>query len=152
MIESIERYIPHRGAMKFVDSILSVKTDSITCEARMDEDNSFYQADRAGVDALIAIELMAQTVAAYAGYCDGASTQPGIGLLLSVRGLKLACAHFVLGQKLQIVAIKTYFDDRMGVFEARVFVPESPKIILASAVLNTVAPDEAMLTKLMSEE
>jgi predicted hotdog family 3-hydroxylacyl-ACP dehydratase len=62
----IEKIVPHRGSMLLIDEVIDDDADSIRCRTRVRGDA--WYADGAGdMPALLGIELMAQTVAAFIG-------------------------------------------------------------------------------------
>lgn len=149
--DNIERYIPHRESMRLIDAIDHVTADMICCVLRIDEGDLFYDTDVQGIPAQVALEWMAQAVAAYAGIQNGAKTQPDLGLLLSVRGFSSSQAVFSLGERLLIRAHKQFLDDQIGVFHCEIASSQHPENIIATGTLNTIQPSPEKLMQILAE-
>ena len=142
----LEQYIPHRSSMKLIDQLTSVTDMIVVCKTTITETHVFYDEPIQGVHSWIGIELMAQTVAAFAGYQDDSNEEPAIGLLLSLRNFTCERAVFKLGETLSIKAHKEYLDDDIGVFSCEITSEDiEPEKIIASAKLNTTQPSAEKL-------
>jgi predicted hotdog family 3-hydroxylacyl-ACP dehydratase len=100
---AIDRLVPHRGAMSLLDAV--IRADDATIEARVTvrDDGLFASGD--GVPVLLAVEYMAQTVAAFAGaraWAQGGEVQ--LGLLLGVRNFTATTAYLAPGEALAVAA------------------------------------------------
>jgi predicted hotdog family 3-hydroxylacyl-ACP dehydratase len=105
MIDAIEidRLVPHRGAMSLLDRVTRADNTSIEARVTVRDDGLFATAD--GVPALVAVEYMAQTVAALAGargVTHGGEVQ--LGLLLGVRNFAATTAYLAPGAALAVAA------------------------------------------------
>ena len=91
--------------------------------------------------AWVGIELMAQSVAAYAGCRARSEGNPvELGFLLGTRKFECNVEHFPAGAELQIHALRSLEDDNgMGVFECHIHGAG----IHASARLNVFRPPQA---------
>jgi predicted hotdog family 3-hydroxylacyl-ACP dehydratase len=99
----------------------------------------FNQAD-GSLPAWVGIELMAQSVAAYAG-CQArqAGLPVTLGFLLGTRNFQCNVERFPAGSELQIQALRSLQDDNgMGVFECQLDGPG----IQAVARLNVFCPPQ----------
>lgn len=61
----VEQYVPHRGAMLFLEQLVEAGAEHAVSLVRVPRDGMFNQAG--GVPSWVAIEYMAQTIAAWAG-------------------------------------------------------------------------------------
>lgn len=89
-LPSIERIIPHRGRMLFIDGILSVEEGYMKCAAVVREDNPFLVDGFLQSYALV--EYLAQAMAGLVGYQDFVADDDGptIGYLVAARGIEIA--------------------------------------------------------------
>ena len=124
--------VPHKPPMLLLDRVLAHEADSVTCAVTIAVGSPFVEDGR--VPAVIGIEYMAQSVAAYAGllaYAQG--RPPRIGFLLGCRELTLATDVFRVGDTLTVTARRTWGDRALGNFACRV---ERDGQLLASGTLN----------------
>ncbi len=111
--------VPHRHPMLLLDAVVDYAQSVIVCTARIDQGHPFLEGEV--VDALVCVELVAQTVAAYAGYQDHlAGRAPSLGFLVSCREARFDVATLALGDALRVEARHTWGDDRLGSFAGRV--------------------------------
>jgi predicted hotdog family 3-hydroxylacyl-ACP dehydratase len=116
----VENWIPHRGAMRLLDRILSVDAQQVVAEVDVPFDGLFVQGG--AVPAWIGIEYMAQAVAAWAGGRGRrAGGQPRPGLLLGSRKYEAHCASFASGALLRVEAhCDLVGDNGLGTFSCRI--------------------------------
>jgi len=92
-------HIPHRGPMRFLTGIDSVDATHIRTRALIGED--FIMARDGKVSALVAIELFAQSAAAFMAHRTRDSDAPFVqGALLGTRKLDAFVDHFSVGDEL----------------------------------------------------
>lgn len=117
---SIERYVPHRGSMLLIDRLLEVGEEHAVAEVRVARDGMFVQPQ--GVPAWVAIEYMAQTVAAWAGWRAAQKGEPAkIGFLLGSRKLEALQPFFALGAVLRVeVQYELLGSNGLGMFSCQV--------------------------------
>ncbi len=110
--------IPHAADMILIDQVLSFDEEQIRTRVTVRPDGLFSQAD-GSLPAWIGVELMAQSVAAYAGCQARLKGEPiQLGFLLGSRKFECNVGHFPAGSELTIQAIRSLQDDSgMGVFE-----------------------------------
>ncbi len=153
METNIEYYIPHRASMKLIDTLVAIDENEINCKSTISEDNVFYEKEIHGIYSWVGMELMAQAVAAYAGYQDGQNQSPSIGLLLSLRNFKSNRPFFKLGETLIIKAHKDYLENNIGVFSCEIISNNGQsEEVIASAKLNTVKPSADKLNSILQGE
>ena|GEM_PF-2878858 len=80
----VESLIPQRGRSCLLDAVVSAGPDGAECRASLPLDHPYMTS--AGVHPLVAIELFAQTAAAYRALAQGAaSAEPAVGLLAAAQ-------------------------------------------------------------------
>lgn len=115
-----EHWIPHRGAMCLIDRVLLVDAERVVAEAEVPFDGLFV--DGGCVPAWVAIEYMAQAVAAWAGRrARAAGGTPRVGYLLGSRRFDARRTSFPCGTKLRIEArCELVAANGLGQFDCRV--------------------------------
>lgn len=129
--------IPHAGDMILIDQVLAFDEEQIQTCLTVRADGLFNEAD-GSLPAWVGVELMAQSVAAFAG-CQARSKGEAVklGFLLGSRKFECNVAHFPAGSELNIHAVRSLQDDSgMGVFECTLTGPD----INAFARLNVYCP------------
>lgn len=137
----IEAYIPHRGAMRLIDRLVSIGPDHVAVEAEVRADQLFVQGGE--LPAWVGIELMAQAIAAWAG---GRALERGepvnMGFLLGTRRYVADCAGFAVGSVLRIEArSELVADNGLGMFDCRICANGEE---LARAHVSVFAPKDGM--------
>jgi predicted hotdog family 3-hydroxylacyl-ACP dehydratase len=118
-IPPIEELVPHARPMILVDRLVSYAPGRAVAEVVLRPDSPFV--DEGKVRALVAVEYMAQSVAAYAGMRSRLKGEkPALGFLLGSRDLKLAVDHFRAGDSLRVDLEHVFGDDQLGSFKCRV--------------------------------
>lgn len=135
----IASLLPHAGDMILLDAVETFDADSIETRLQVKPGGLFNLPD-GSLPAWIGIEIMAQTVAAFAG-CQArqAGLPVELGFLLGTRNFQCNVTHFPGGSLLRIRALRSLQDDNgMGVFECHLDGPD----IHAEARLNVFRPPE----------
>jgi predicted hotdog family 3-hydroxylacyl-ACP dehydratase len=137
----IEELLPHRGAMLFVDSVVSGDENSIVVAATVPE-AAWYLDERGGMPAWIGIELMAQAIAAHTGLQGRLrGVPPKRGVLLGTRAYHSRLASLRPGTRLLVAARITYMDEGgFGAFDCTIKNQMSEE--LASATLKVFEPGD----------
>ena len=132
--------LPHAGDMILIDQVLAFDEETIQTRLTVRAGGLFNRQD-GSLPAWVGIELMAQSVAAYAGCRARLEDKPvALGFLLGTRKFECNVEHFPLGAELQIHAVRSLEDDNgMGVFECHITGPQ----IHATARLNVFRPPHA---------
>ena len=108
-------YIPHATPMVFVDDIVAVGDEWIETTLNITPDLMFATVE--GLPTWASIEIMAQTISAYAGLQGQKSDRaPRVGFLLGTRKLHLPMPYFDLGTTLKIRAERQYIHEGLGQF------------------------------------
>jgi predicted hotdog family 3-hydroxylacyl-ACP dehydratase len=124
--------VPHRPPMILLDALLEWAPGRARCAVRLRPDSPFMEDGR--VRAVVALEYMAQAVAACAGMdARQAGRRPGDGFLLGTRDLELCVDHFAAGDALEVLVEQEAVDEQLVRFRCRVRRGEEP---LALAVLS----------------
>lgn len=99
----ITEFVPHRSSMLLVDRLLADGADHVRVEAHVKHDGLFVTEE--GLPAWVGVELMAQTVAAWAGRRRReAGGAVKLGFLLGTRRYDCSVSHFPHGATLIIDA------------------------------------------------
>ncbi|MBX4137022.1 MULTISPECIES: hotdog family protein [Pseudomonas] len=132
--------IPHAGDMILIDQVLSFDDEQIHTRATVKPGGLFNRPD-GSLPAWVGIELMAQSVAAYAGCHARRKGEPvALGFLLGTRKFECNVEHFPAGAELSIHGLRSLEDDNgMGVFECHL----RGDGFHASARLNVFRPPQA---------
>lgn len=139
----LDALLPHRPPMVLIDAVETFDPASRRLTARMTvtPDAMFCETD--GVPNWVAIEYMAQTSAALAGYFDRvqAPDQPARpGLLLGTRKLDLRCERFELGRTYRITSESVFADEDAASFACQI--EDDAGTVVATAVLNAYRPPD----------
>ena len=132
--------LPHAGDMILIDEVLSFDSEQIHARVRVRPGGLFNRAN-GDLPAWVGIELMAQSIAAYAGCRARQQELPvELGFLLGTRKFECNVEHFPSGIDLHIHAQRSLEDDNgMGVFECHLTGPG----VQATARLNVFRPPQA---------
>ena len=116
----IAELVPHGGRMRLLDRAIEGDTDSLVAEVTLREDNLFF-AD-GGVGGWVGIELMAQAVAAWAGWHARLRGEtPRVGFLLGSRRYECSRPVFKPGECLRIEVIRQFSaDNGLGQFDCTI--------------------------------
>lgn len=135
----IAELLPHAGDMILIDEVVGFGAEDIETRLTVRPGGLFNQAD-GSLPAWVGVELMAQSIAAYAG-CQArqAGLPVELGFLLGTRKFECNVERFPAGVELRIRALRSLQDDNgMGVFECHLDGPD----IHAEARLNVFRPPE----------
>jgi predicted hotdog family 3-hydroxylacyl-ACP dehydratase len=136
----IAELLPHAGDMILLDEVLRYGEEDVQTRLSVRPGGLFNQAD-GSLPAWVGIELMAQSIAAYAGCHARQAGQPvALGFLLGTRNFQCNVERLPAGVELRISALRSLQDDNgMGVFECHLDGPN----IHAEARLNVFRPPQA---------
>ncbi len=132
--------LPHAGDMVLIDDVLSFDKEQIRTRVIVRPGGLFNRPD-GSMPAWVGVELMAQSVAAFAG-CQARAKGDSVelGFLLGTRKFECNVEHFPVGSELTIHARRSLQDDSgMGVFECSLSGPG----IQVSARLNVYCPPQS---------
>ncbi len=111
----IAHYMPHSGAMLWLDRVLDYGPEHITTQVEVRRPMAFCASGSA--PAYFGIEFMAQSVAAWSGLRrNRRESRPPIGFLLGTRRYTCAVTHFAIGSTLTIRAAQCVENDGLAMF------------------------------------
>ncbi len=138
----IEKLLPHRPPMLWIDEVVSRGDDSVCCKLTIRDDHVFVEHGR--VEPLIALEWMAQAVAVLVGLRDRDQDQtPRPGYLIAIPQGSLDVEDFRVGDELRIDVRRVWGDDALASFECAVTRAGEP---CASAQLSVYRSSRAAET------
>jgi predicted hotdog family 3-hydroxylacyl-ACP dehydratase len=115
----LAKIVPHSGRMVLLDEVVAFDGRRVVCRVALRPDSTFMNEGR--VRAIVALEYMAQAVAAFAGLRGRATGDPvRIGFLLGTREMKLEVDYFEAGDELVVEAVHVWGDEHLGSFECAV--------------------------------
>lgn len=112
--------LPHGGAMIWLDRIDAFDGVALTASLEVRDDGllGYHRL----IPAWIGIEYMAQAIAAYSGIQSKLAGQPiRPGYLLGTRRYSSNVAEFAVGTLLTVLVKKIAQDERVGLFDCRIF-------------------------------
>lgn len=121
---SIAELLPHSGEMILLDSVLDGEEDRIRCRHTVRAGGAFNDSD-GSLPAWCGVELMAQAVAAWAGWQGKQEQRPvRLGFLLGTRQYSCNSDTFPPGSELTVEAFRSFHDDNgMAMFACRIDSP-----------------------------
>jgi predicted hotdog family 3-hydroxylacyl-ACP dehydratase len=134
----IEELIPHRGAMLWIECLVSASEESVEAEARVPAD-AWYVDGEGGMPAWLGIELMAQTISAHVGWNSRLAGKPlKPGVLLGCRAYRASAPVFPRAAALRISARLSYKDESgFAAYDCSI---RSAGALAASATLKVYEP------------
>jgi 3-oxoacyl-[acyl-carrier-protein] synthase-1 len=115
----IEKLVAHRAPMRWVDEVLDVEPESVHCRLTIREDHVFVHEGQ--VEPIVAVEWMAQAIAALAGMRDRQKNEDvRPGYLIAVPEATFHVDAFAVGDVLDLHARRVWGDDELASFECRV--------------------------------
>ena len=138
--------LPHRPPMILIDAVerFDAAERSLTATVTITPKSPFFESG--GVPSWVAIEYMAQTVAALTGRFDRLSdpqAKPRPGFLLGTRRLSLDLDRFECGRTYRISAKEEYSDDAAAAFDCGIS-DENGKAV-ATAMINAYRGDNLQM-------
>lgn len=135
MMDAVQ-FIPHQKPMVFVDHLIEANDSYAVAELQIRPELMFCEAE--GLPTWSSIELMAQTISAYAGHKgQSKGLPPKIGFLLGTRKMQLPCAYFALGSTVRIRVEQSYLHEGLGQFSCQIEYQEHQ----FSAMLSVFEPE-----------
>ena len=129
--------LPHKAPMILIDELVEASETALTSRVRLRDDSPFVRDGR--VSSVIAIEYMAQTIAAMAGLRRRRHGQDvKRGSLVGCRELKLEVAELRTGDDLTVEVRENWSTDELGHFDCAVTRAGEP---VAAGVLSVYQGD-----------
>ena len=111
--------VAHRAPMLLLDEVVGWDGASVECLAIVRDDSPFVEAGR--VRGVLAVEYMAQAMAAYAGLQGRDRGQPpSVGYWVGGSDIQISVDHFLVGDVLHVHATRVSGDDALARFECTV--------------------------------
>jgi predicted hotdog family 3-hydroxylacyl-ACP dehydratase len=127
----IDALVPHRGAARLIESIVSWGAGAITCRGRVPADSPFAQAGRA--PCYLGLELAAQAAAALQAL-SRSERGPRVGYLVGVREARFLLGDLPVETSLTAIVKAVASAGPLGIYAARV---EHDGIECLSATFST---------------
>ena len=142
--------LPHGPEITLIDRLVVSDTERSVAVVEILPGSEFAELD--SVPAWIGIEYMAQTIAARAGFEARLNGEPPpIGFLLGTRSYTCRTAVFTIGSRLEITAKPLFVELGFGAFDCTITSGRSGTIV-ASAIVNTYRPTDAMLAEISGDK
>jgi predicted hotdog family 3-hydroxylacyl-ACP dehydratase len=123
VLPAIATLVPHAPPMLLLDRVHSHADDVTVCVVEIKADSLFTvtRGGRREVPAVVGIEYMAQTIAAYAGLSAAKESRaPRIGFLIGCRELRLEVDAFAAGDVLLVEARRVWGENDLGSFVCKI--------------------------------
>lgn len=140
--------LPHKEPMILIDDVVdySIEEKWLKASVTIDESSLFYDKELNGIDSVIGIEYMAQTIGCYA-YFRKEHSEPQMGFLLGTRLYNNAIKTFELG-KTYYILVREFFIAEIFSFECSIHDDENNE--LASATINVYQDDTKNIKELLN--
>jgi len=135
----IESVVPHEHPMILVDELLQYDQNKAICKVTITDQSNFYDTEMKSVPSYVAIEYMAQSIAAFANANNkDKNIDVAIGFLVSSRKFKMMVSEFTLNTILEISVEQLYLEESgLAAFDCQV---EMAGEIVATAKINIFQP------------
>ncbi len=139
----LQALLPHTGPMLLLDELLRETEHGVVCRTTLRADSLFARGGR--IDAVIAIELIAQALGACVGLTDHRKGRPPrVGFLVGVREATFDVAAFAVGDVLEVTATHVWGEESLGNFRGHVVVVATGATV-ATCELSVYAGDLAVV-------
>ncbi len=138
----IEQVVPHDHPMILVDALVAYDETSAQCLVNITNNSNFFSEANQSVPSYVAIEYMAQSIAAFANANEkDQGGEVAIGFLVSSRKLKVFISNFTLGMKLDVFVEQLYVEES-GLSAFDCFIEHDGERV-AEAKINIFQPQDA---------
>lgn len=136
----VDELVPHAGDMVLIDQVLDCGENTLSARVVVTPGGLFDNAD-GSMPAWLGLELMAQSIAAWAGWHARQEQRAvQLGFLLGTRNYTCDIDRFPAGMELRVDIERSLQDDSgIAVFDCRIHGPA----LLASARVNVFQPADA---------
>lgn len=140
--------LPHEEPMILIDDIIDYSTDEkwLKSVVTIRKDSLFFDKTLNGIDSVIGIEYMAQTIGCYAFFRKQLS-EPKIGFLLGTRLYNNSIKTFEMG-KTYYILVKEVFVADIYSFECFIYNEEDQEV--ASATINVYQDDNGKIEDILN--
>ncbi len=130
----LAKILPHKPPMILIDDVVEIDLENNSLTAKFDVyPQKLFFEDSKGINSLVGIEFMAQTIGCYAYYKRG-EEKPRPGLLLGSRLYNNKVDYFLEGNTYFVKASEIFDDNEIVVFDCLIY--DSIGNELASATIN----------------
>lgn len=137
----VAQLLPHAAPMLLLRRVVAHEEAATTCEIDV-KDSALFRRDDGRVPAYVAVEYMAQCIAAHGGLRARRGGEPvRPGLLLGARRVTLHCAEFTAGIPL-LVAARHVHGEATGMLQFDCRVWSDVQDPLAAGRLNVFVPED----------
>jgi predicted hotdog family 3-hydroxylacyl-ACP dehydratase len=115
----VAELVPHRPPMILIDEILDIGEKSLSARVALTELSPFVEEGK--LPALVTLEYMAQSIAAFAGAARRAAGKPvQLGFLIACREMELEVDSLFIGDVLEVTVNQVWTDEQLGSFDCLV--------------------------------
>lgn len=145
--EYLAKILPHKESMILIDDVLDYSLEDRWLKScvTITEDSLFYDKDLGGVDSVVGIEYMAQTIGCFAFYSKNLE-EPQIGFLLGTRLYNNAIEKFEL-EKTYTILIREVFSAEIYSFDCLIY---NDKEEVASATINVYQNNDGSIEEFIN--
>ncbi len=138
----IEQVVPHDHPMILIDELLKYDQEKACCQVTITPTSNFFNAQKQSVPSYVAIEYMAQSIAAFANANEkDKGGEVAIGFLVSSRKFKVYVSEFSLAAQL-VVCVEQLYVEESGLSAFACKVEQNDKLV-AEAKINIFQPQDA---------
>ncbi len=131
--------VPHGAPIRMLDTLDAWRPGHASCTAVLRDDGPF--AVDGQVDAVVALEIMAQAVAACLGYqAFRGGEGVRVGMIVGIRKMTLNRASFQVGERLTVVAECLRGDDTISRFQCETHIAGEAVATASMTVFHASEP------------
>ena len=140
--------LPHKEPMILIDDIVdySIEEKWLKSVVTISENSLFFDKSLNGIDSVVGIEYMAQTIGCYAYFRKNLS-EPKIGFLLGTRLYNNSIKTFELG-KTYYITVKEVFVAEIYSFECFIYNEDNEEV--ASATINVYQNENGNIEEILN--
>ncbi len=140
--------LPHEDPMILIDDIVdySIEEKWLKSVVTISENSLFFDKSLNGIDSVVGIEYMAQTIGCYAYFRKNLS-EPKIGFLLGTRLYNNSIKTFELG-KTYYITVKEVFVAEIYSFECFIYNEDNEEV--ASATINVYQNENGNIEEILN--
>jgi predicted hotdog family 3-hydroxylacyl-ACP dehydratase len=115
----VAELVPHRPPMILIDEILDIGETWLSARVAVTDCSPFVEDGK--LPALVTLEYMAQSIAAFAGAARRAAGEPvRLGFLIACREMELQVDSLSAGDELEVTVNQVWADEHLGSFDCLV--------------------------------
>lgn len=137
----ITAYLPHRPPIRLVERLVSETPKHTVTEARVTDDNVFFDPALGGVPSWVGLEYLAQTAAVWLGLdCERHNRAVQPAFLVSSRSYNAEQPVFALGETLRISVSPDLIDGSLVAFSGHIH--DQQGALLVEAMFAAFQPED----------